>query len=115
VITEYFLNNCFSLLFSESGKVKKDKTLYRDIKGIIDFYKEKESIDIPVIVRNKTDCLYKICEMKLKDTSNANIIDSVCDGDKYSQLSDFLHTKFSEQINELVRSEEHTSELQSLS
>ena len=105
MITEYFLNNCFSLLFSESGKVKKDKTLYRDIKGIIDFYKEKESIDIPVIVRNKTDCLYKICEMKLKDTSNANIIDSVCDGDKYSQLSDFLHTKFSEQINELVLSE----------
>jgi replicative DNA helicase len=102
VITEYFLNNCFSLVFCKTGKIKKDKALFRDIVQIVDFYKEKESLDIPVTVKNKTECLTKVCEMKLKDKSDENIVDSLCASDKYSQLSDFLHTKIAEETNELI-------------
>jgi replicative DNA helicase len=102
VITEYFLNNCFSLIFSKTAKIKKDKPLFRDILEIVNFYEKKESLDIPVTVKNKTECLVKVCEMKLKDKTDENIIDSLCASDKYSQLSDFLHTKLSEDTNELI-------------
>lgn len=102
MITEYFLNNCFSLIFSKTGKIKKEKPLFRDILEIVNFYEKKESLDIPVTVKNKTECLVKVCEMKLKDKTDENIIDSICASDKYSQLSDFLHTKLSEEINELI-------------
>jgi len=105
VITEYFLNNCFTLIFSKSDKIKINKPLFRDIIEIINFYKEKESLDIPVTVKNKVDCLVKVCEMKLKDMSNDNVIDNLCSIEKYSCLSDFLQTKKEGENNDLLLSE----------
>jgi len=102
VLTEFFLNNCFSLVFSAHEKIRKDKVLFRDILEIVNFFKEKDSLGIPVIVRNKVDCLCKICEMKLEDKGDLNIVDSLCYSEKYKQFSDFLHTKLDEEINELV-------------
>jgi replicative DNA helicase len=92
-------------VFYKGDKIKKDRTLFRDITQIIEFYSQKESLDIPITVKNKVECLAKICEMKLKDKTDDNIVDNLCGMEKYSQLSDFLHTKLNEQLNELTLTE----------
>lgn len=102
MITELFLNSCFSLVFCSDERIRRDKTLFRDILEIVNFYKEKESLDIPVIVKNKVDCLCKICEMKLEDKEDKNVIDSLCCSEKYKPLSDFLNMKLEKNEDERV-------------
>jgi replicative DNA helicase len=43
--------------------------------------------------------------MKLKDMTDENVVDSLCCTDKYSSLSDFLHTKLVGETNDLVLSD----------
>ena len=62
MITESFLNSCFSLVLSKS-KVRKTKVFFRDILEIIESYEKKESLEIPLAVKNKVDCLKKICSI----------------------------------------------------
>ena len=68
MITDLFLNSCFSLVFSNHGKVKKE--VFRDILYIISFVEKKDKLDIPVVVKNKTECLKEICKLKLDDKNN---------------------------------------------
>ena len=105
MITEYFLNNCFTLIFCKSNTIKVNKAMFRDIIEIIEFYRQKESLDIPVTVQNKVDCLVKVCEMKLKDATNAGIVDALCCTEKYLPLSDFLRTKLEGETNDLLISD----------
>ncbi len=98
MITEQFLNSCYTIILSKT-KIKKDITLYRDILEILNFYKKKESIDIPINIKNKYDCLKKICELRIDGKHNGNIIDSLLSGGKFKdeELVNFITQKTEEE------------------
>ena len=102
MITEPFLNACFSLVLNKKANVKKNKSLYRDILSILDFQEKKEKLDIPITIKNKFDCLKKICNMKLEDKSDKSILDSIIyERGKFNVLSDFLCHKAEEDLKEV--------------
>jgi len=101
MITESFINSCFSVIFSSDSVIKKDKSLYRDVIEILNFYSNKETINIPLNIKRKYECLRKVCKMKLSDKDNNNIIDSIVASEKFKVLHDYLETK---------RFEKHTPE-----
>lgn len=98
MINESFVDSCFSILLSQSN-IKGDKSVFRDILEIIDFYKSKESIDIPLQIKNKVDCLRKICELRLNGNSVDNSVESVAEV-KFNNLYDYLNTKKEEELSE---------------
>jgi len=100
LITESFLNSCFSLLLNKNSTIKKSKALYRDIVDILDFYTQKETLDVPLSVKNKLDCLNKISSMALEDKTIENIIDSILFSEKFKQHVDFLDVKMNEDLKE---------------
>ena len=102
MLTESFLNSCFTLLLNETAKVRRDKSLYRDVLEIINFYKKKEKDNIPISVKLKVECLSNVCKMKLEDKTTDSIIDSIIVSDKYKHLSDFLHLKAFESIKDSI-------------
>ena len=67
MITESFLNSCYSVVINKTIKIKKNKALYRDILSVMGFHESKEQLEIPMGVKSKFDCLKKLCEMKLDD------------------------------------------------
>lgn len=101
MITEQFLNSCYSIMLG-SSKVKKDKSLYRDILEILEFYKKKESIDIPINIKNKYDCLKKICELKLDGKENGSILDSLFSGGKFNneEIVNFINQKSGQELSD---------------
>ena len=99
MITETFLNSCYSVVINKNIKVKKNKALYRDILSLLTFYESKEQLEIPMGVKTKFDCLKKICQMKLDDKTTQNAIDSLMYSQKYNILQDFLEFKQTEIIN----------------
>jgi replicative DNA helicase len=100
VITESFINSCFVLTLNKKAKIKKTKALKRDILEIIDFYEAKKELDIPLAVKNKLDCLKKVCEMMIDDKTIDNVVDSLSFSEKYKEFKDFLDLKTSEEIKE---------------
>jgi len=60
MITEPFINSCFSVLLCRNVKVRRDKTLFRDILKILEFFDNK-TVEVPVTIQSKIDCLTKIC------------------------------------------------------
>lgn len=98
MITEAFLNSCFTVILDKDQKIPK--TVYRDIGNIMAFHKKKEKDDIAIPLKNKLDCLEKACEMKLEDAPNDNIIDSLLAGEKYKPLADFIVSKLNEKVDE---------------
>lgn len=102
MITEHFLNSCYTIILSKTN-IKKDKTLYRDIIEILDFYKKKESIDIPINIKNKYDCLRKICELKLDGKENGSVLDSIFTGGKFNgeELINFINQKSEEEPDDI--------------
>lgn len=99
MITDSFLNTCFSVILCKSN-IKKNKALYRDIIEILDIDNIKKSIDVPISLKNKIEILNKICEMKLNDKNDDNIIDSLSLSDKYSQLIPILESKSNEHVSD---------------
>lgn len=98
MITESFINSCFSLIFSKSN-IRKDKILFRNIIEILNFNKNKNNkFDIPILIKNKVDCLLKVCYFKLDDKTDDSIIDSLSFSEKYSDILSMLELK---RINEL--------------
>lgn len=90
MITESFLNSCFTLLFNPNSRVKQTKSLYRDILDILDFSTSKDSYEIPLPVKSKLDFLHKVSEMLLSDKSIESVRDSISLSEKYKQHQDFL-------------------------
>ena len=90
MLTELFLNSCFSLVLNKTTKIKKNKIIYRDILDILNFYINKQKNEIPIIIQNKIECLFEICKLKLKDKSDDNVIDSISFGEKFKSLMPFL-------------------------
>lgn len=100
MITELFVNSCFTLTLNKNTLVKKNKALFRDILDIITFYKKNEKDDIPINVKTKLECLETVCELKLEDKLSENIIDSILIGEKFRNLEDFLVSKINNEYNE---------------
>lgn len=87
LITDEFLNSCFVVLLCKT-KIRKNKNLFHDIKQIIKYYLDRE--DIPIIMKNKVECLQTICEMKIDGKNEDNIIDSLAISRKYDTIIDFI-------------------------
>ena len=100
MITESFINSCFSLALNEHTKIKKTKTLFRDIVEIISFIEKKDTLEIPLIVKSKVDCLKKILEMLLNDKPVEAIIDSISFSEKFNQHRNFLEFKVNEPLKD---------------
>lgn len=100
MITESFLNSCFSLLFNQKSKIKKTKALYRDVIEILDFSTSKDSYEIPLPVKSKMEFLRKLAEMLLSDKTQESVIDSVSLSEKFKQHQDFLDVKITEDLKE---------------
>lgn len=101
MITEGFINSCFTVILSKS-KVRKDKTLFRDIIEVVKFSETQKSIEIPVTVQTKVDCLKKLCELLLEDRQIDNALDSVLMSNKFDNISDFVISKTIEEPGEKV-------------
>ena len=98
MITESFLNSCFSLILNKNSKVKKTKALSRDILEILDFSESKENLDVPLVVKSKLECLRKIMSLLLSGKTIDNVIDSISLTEKFKQYVDFLDVKINEQL-----------------
>jgi len=92
MITEPFINSCFSVLLCRNVKVRRDKTLFRDILEILKFFDNK-TVEVPVIMQSKIDCLTKICKLKGDDREDDNIVDSIMASRKFEKISQFINDK----------------------
>jgi replicative DNA helicase len=108
MITELFLNSCFSLVLNKSTQIKRNKAIYRDITEILNFFKKTNKMEIPVNIQNKVECLYEICELKLADKTDDNVIDSISFGQKFKHLMDFIHVKRNEEVSSEILSDHIT-------
>lgn len=102
MITESFINSCYSVVINKTIKITKNKALYRDILSVLGFHETKEQLDIPMSVKTKFDCLKKICQMKLDDKTTQNAIDSLMYSKKFDSLNDFLEFKRTEVIKDIT-------------
>jgi replicative DNA helicase len=100
MITESFLNSCFTLLLNKTSKVKRTKALYKEILDVLAFSEKKETLDIPITVQSKLDCLKKIAQLYLEDKTTENILDSISFSENFRQHKDFLDVKVNEAIHE---------------
>lgn len=100
IITESFLNCCYSLIFSKSN-IRKDKSLYRDIIEILNFNKH-DKLDIPITLKNKIDCLSKVCLLKLDDKTNDSVIDSISFSEKYTHIISVIELKKNDELKDVT-------------
>lgn len=101
MITEMFLNACFSVILNKNTTIKKNTALFRDINEIIKFYQKNEKSDIPITIKSKLECLSEICCLKLENKTENNIIDSIS-VEKFRDLKYFLETKVEEELSDEV-------------
>lgn len=102
-MTDQFLEACFLLVLNENHTIKVTKTLYRDIISILTFYISKENGDIPILFKNKIECLLKICELKIKDYDSKMVADSITASEKYLGLSTYITDKITVEVkNEYI-------------
>lgn len=102
MITESFLNTCFSLILNKKSKIKNPSALYRDILEIIQFGSNRATIEIPVTMQTKLDCLKKITTMLLENKTIDTVLDSIAFSEKFKQHRDFLDIKIHEDIADNV-------------
>lgn len=100
MITESFLNTCFSLLFNKKSKIKKTQALYRDVIDILEFTNSRETYEIPLPVKSKLDFLKKISSMLLDGKTIESVKDSISLSEKFKQYQDFLDLKTTEDMSE---------------
>ncbi len=100
MITESFLNSCYTLVLNKHCKIKKTPGFYRDVTDVLNFYENKESGDIPLALQNKVKLLRKIIEMKLGGKKTATVIDSLFGlSKKYSDYQSFVESVVEDKID----------------
>jgi replicative DNA helicase len=100
MITDSFLDSCFTIILNKNSKIKKTKGLYRDIVEVLEFSESRETYEIPLNIKSKLDCLRKISSMLLDDREIENILDSISFSEKFMEHRDFLDLKVNEEIRE---------------
>lgn len=91
MITNTFVDTCYLVLLNNNPQLKKSMSFYKDLKSIIDFYTKNS--EIPIILKNKIDCVDQICKMKLAGKNEESIIDSISMTPKYEDLVDYIEKK----------------------
>lgn len=102
MITESFLNSCFTIILNKHAKIKRTKSLYRDILDILKFTETRDTIEIPISIASKLDCLKIINELLLTDKTLDNVLDSIAFSEKFKQHSNFLDVKINEELKDHV-------------
>jgi len=102
LITESFLNSCFTLILNKNSRVRQTKALYRDIIDTLAFSESRETIEIPIPIQSKLDCLRKISELLMSDKSLDSVLDSIAFSEKFKQHRDFLDLKINEEIKDHI-------------
>ena len=97
MITDSFLDSCFTIILNKNSKIKKTKALFRDIVEVLEFSESREAYEIPLNIKSKLDCLRKITSMLLDD-----ILDSISFSEKFMDHRDYLDLKVNEQIKDHV-------------
>ena len=82
--------------------MKQTKALYRDILDVLAFSESRETIEIPIPIQSKLDCLKKISELLLEDKTLESVLDSIAFSDRFKQHRDFLDLKINEEIKEHI-------------
>ena len=100
MITDSFLNSCFTLILNKNSRVKQTNALYRDILDVLSFSESRETIEIPLPIQSKLDCLKKISEMLMTDKTLDSVLDSIAFSEKFKQHRDFLDLKINETIKD---------------
>ncbi len=100
MITESFINSCFSIILNRKVKIKRNRQLYRDILETLEFPTNKEVYEIPVDIKNKLDFLKKVTNMLIKEKTIDSIIDSISFSEKFKQHQSFLLFKLDEELSE---------------
>lgn len=100
MITESFLNSCFTLILNKKSRIKKTKALYRDILEVIQFTNKKDSLDIPLQVKSKLECLLTVCNLLIDEKTIDSVLDSISFSEKFDKFGDFLDTKINEDLSE---------------
>ena len=101
MITDSFLNSCFSLLLSKDTKLQKATILYRDILEILDVHEKRETLNIPLNIQLKLTCLKTICEMFNNNKSIDNVFDSISFTSNFDQYQDFLTQKINGKLTDV--------------
>lgn len=102
MITDSFLDSCFTIILNKKSKVKQTKQLFRDIREILTFSESKETYEIPINIRSKLECLTKVCDMLLDDRAIQNVLDSISFSEKFVDHRDYLDMKVNEEINDAL-------------
>lgn len=102
MITESFLNSCFTLILNKNSRIKQTNALYRDILDVLLFSESRETIEIPIPIQSKLDCLRKIVELLLADKTLDSVLDSIAFSEKFKQHRDFLDFKINEEIKDHI-------------
>lgn len=100
MITESFLNSCFSLILNKNSNVKRTGALYRDVLDVLNFTDSRETYEIPLPVKSKLEFLKKITEMLIGGKTPESVRDSISLSEKFKQHQDFLDLKVTEDLNE---------------
>ncbi|MHA1923809.1 MAG: DnaB-like helicase C-terminal domain-containing protein, partial [Candidatus Heimdallarchaeota archaeon] len=81
-----------------AANVKKDRALYRDVQTVLDYYEKKDTLDIPINIKTKFDCLKTLCKLKIDGRTTDNAINSIEASKKYDSLESFLTLKLNEDV-----------------
>ena len=92
MITETFLNNCLSLVFSKKSN-ELEISAYQDIGFCLATFEKAFVDNIPVMLKNKFDLLKMICANMIKGGSLPEIMVSVAASGKYQQFVDLIQVK----------------------
>ena len=97
MITSVFIDTCYLVLLNNNPQLKKSMSFYTDLKEIVDFY--TDSYETPVILKNKIDCIYQICKMKISGKNEDAIVDSISMTPKYEDLIDYIEKKRNDELS----------------
>ena len=72
------------------------------ILDVLVFSESRESIEIPIPIQSKLDCLKKISELLMTDKTLNSVLDSISFSEKFKQYRDFLDIRINEEIKDHV-------------
>ena len=106
MITETYINKCFSVCFNKYSQINKNKELLINIKDVVNRYKKINSNQFPTDVTNKANLLLEMLEYNIEGKTVQETFDMFpwenndTNTTKYSSsLKDFLQFKMNEELS----------------
>lgn len=101
MITEAFLDLCFNLLLSKSF-IQGNIPLIKNIHEILQYHTDLYKGDIPIQIKNKFECLQKVCSLRLDSRSMSSIVDNLISSGRFSSLRDYIESRWKKEIDQSV-------------